>query len=220
MKMDYKIHLTVRVYVDEHMDMGVLKPHNRQYGINGKEIIAPLRKVNGMEYCIRDVSEEFTVEDLWHWIDHKVYGDSMVFSLGKYLVFDNVRYIVEDIKVPLKYYLNRMCFEPENAIDVQILLSENAGDVFRDDGIRYYMHSRESGKHNEPHVHVDVRHEYFGSFSIMDGRKLTDDHIKAKDIKKIQKRIADNREQLIEFWNLHTDGLTVDLNQKWKLIHY
>ena len=54
----------------------------------------------------------------------------------------------------------------------------------------------------------------------MDGRKLTDDHIKAKDIKKILKRIADNREQLIEFWNLHTDGLTVDLNQKWKLIHY
>ena len=139
--MDYKIHLTVRVYVDEHMDMGVLKPHNRQYGINGcKEIIAPLRKVNGMEYCIRDVSEEFTVEDLWHWIDHKVYGDSMVFSLGKYLVFDNVRYIVEDIKLPLKYYVDRMSFNPGNVVDVQILLSENAGDVFHDDGIRYYMH--------------------------------------------------------------------------------
>lgn len=79
--MDYKIHLTVRVYVDEHMDMEVLKSHNRQYGINGKEIIAPLRKVNGMEYCIRDVSEEFKVEDLWHWIDCKVYGDSVTFSV-------------------------------------------------------------------------------------------------------------------------------------------
>lgn len=36
----------------------------------------------------------------------------------------------------------------------------------------------------------------------MDGRKLTDDHIKAKDIKKIQKRIADNREQLIDKLNI------------------
>lgn len=64
------------------------------------------------------------------------------------------------------------------------------------------MLRRADGKHNEPHVHVDVRHEYFGSFSIMDGRKLTDDHIKAKDIKKIQKRIADNREQLIDKLNI------------------
>lgn len=36
----------------------------------------------------------------------------------------------------------------------------------------------------------------------MSGRKLTDDHIKAKDIKKIQKRIADNREQLIDKLNI------------------
>lgn len=36
----------------------------------------------------------------------------------------------------------------------------------------------------------------------MHGRKLTDDHIKAKDIKKIQKRIADNREQLIDKLNI------------------
>lgn len=36
----------------------------------------------------------------------------------------------------------------------------------------------------------------------MGGRKLTDDHIKAKDIKKIQKRIADNREQLIDKLNI------------------
>ena len=46
--------------------------------------------------------------------------------------------------------------------------------MFNEDdyGIRYYMHSRELGKHNEPHVHIDVRYEYFGSFSILHGRKL------------------------------------------------
>lgn len=36
----------------------------------------------------------------------------------------------------------------------------------------------------------------------MDGRKLTDDYIKAKDMKKIHKNIADNREQLIDKLNI------------------
>ncbi|RHV31073.1 hypothetical protein DXB54_09965 [Coprococcus sp. OM04-5BH] len=36
----------------------------------------------------------------------------------------------------------------------------------------------------------------------MDGRKLTDDYIKAKDMKKIHKKIADDREQLIDKLNI------------------
>ena len=61
--MDYKIYVTVHVYVEEQLDTAVLKPHNKNYGINGKEIILPLRKINGMEYCIRNVADEFTVEE-------------------------------------------------------------------------------------------------------------------------------------------------------------
>ena len=41
MEMDYKISVTVHVYVEEQLDTAVLKPHNKNYGINGKEIIAP-----------------------------------------------------------------------------------------------------------------------------------------------------------------------------------
>lgn len=56
-------------------------------------------------------------------------------------------------------------------VDIQLLVSADAGTVFDDDGIRYYMHSRETGSHNIPYIHVDIRHEASGSFSLIDGRQ-------------------------------------------------
>ena len=69
-------------------------------------------------------------------------------------------------------------------INIQLLISADAGTIFKDDGIRYYMHSKEAGKHNTPHVHVDIRHEVSGSFSIIDGKQLSDGKIKKKWYKK------------------------------------
>ena len=41
-----KIHFTVHVYAEEKLYDEVLIPHSRNYGIVGKNIIAPLRKIN------------------------------------------------------------------------------------------------------------------------------------------------------------------------------
>ena len=92
--------------------------------------------------------------------------------------------------------------------------------MFEDDGIRYYMNSKEAGKHNLPHVHVDIRHERSGSFSIITGEKLSGDRIRSSDEHKIRKMIAKRRAELFDFWNKHTDGLTVDLDQALGLIGY
>ena len=108
----------------------------------------------------------------------------------------------------------------EDTIEIQLLLCMDAGSVFEDDGIRYYMNSREAGKHNLPHVHVDIRHEDSGSFSIIDGKQLSKEKIKSSDVKKIQRKIAAKKEELIKYWNEHTDGLTVDLDQALGLIGY
>jgi diadenosine tetraphosphate (Ap4A) HIT family hydrolase len=108
----------------------------------------------------------------------------------------------------------------EDTIEIQLLLCMDAGSVFEDDGIRYYMNSREAGKHNEPHVHVDIRHETSGSFSIITGKKLSKGKIKTSDVRKIQMMIANHQAELINFWNEHTDGLTVDLDQAFGLIGY
>lgn len=231
--MNFILHLTVHVYAEEKLDDRVLTKHSKNYGIVGKEIIAPLRKINGKEYCLKNVQDNFNVEELWNWIDFKLYGKSLKPEnnkilnfvqeyniVEKYLIFNNLRYTVENTKKSLLYYIHKMGIAETETINIQLLVNSDAGTIFEDDGIRYYMHSKEAGKHNTPHIHVDIRHEISGSFSFIDGKQLSDGKIKKNDIKKIEKMIINNKEKLIKYWNEHTDGLTVDLNQAFGLIQY
>lgn len=45
-------------------------------------------------------------------------------------------------------------------------------------------------------------------------------NIRRKDERKIQKVIMDKKADFIKYWNEHTDGLTVDMNQALGLIQY
>ena len=231
--MDYLLHITVHVYAEEKLEDQILTLHSKNYGIIGKEIIAPLRRINGREYYIEKDRDTFTVKELWDWIDFKIYGNSSKCKnsntlnfvqeyniVKKYLVFNNLRYKIEDTDKPLSYYLQKMSMLETDTTNVQLLVSANAGTVFKDDGIRYYMHSKESGSHNTPHVHVDVRHEATGSFSIIDGTQLSGEKIKKRDVNKIQNVIKKEKDNFLKYWNEHTDGLTVDLNQALGLIQY
>ena len=173
--MNFVLHITVHVYAEEKLDDHVLTLHSKNYGIVGREIIAPLRKINGKEYCLKNVRDNFNVEELWNWIDFKLYGKSLksdnnIFNfvqeyniVEKYLIFNNLRYTVVNTKKPLLYYIHKMGISETEPISIQLLVSADAGTIFEDDGIRYYMHSKEAGKHNIPHIHVDIRHETSGS---------------------------------------------------------
>lgn len=226
-------HITVHVYAEEKLADEVLVLNSENYGIVGKEIIAPLRKINGKECCIENVDESFKVKELWDWIDDKLYGSSFKTEsndtidfvheyniVEKYLIFNNLRYTVEDINKPLFYYLRKMEVSEKEKIEIHLMVNSDAGTIFQDDGIRYYMHSKESGKHNIPHVHVDIRHDNSGTFSLIDGKQLTDGKIKQSDLKKINNMIKSKQEELVKYWNEHTDGLTVDLNQALGIIQY
>ncbi|WP_230399263.1 hypothetical protein [Novisyntrophococcus fermenticellae] len=46
--MNYIFHITVHVYAEEKLDDRVLVLHSKNYGIVEKDIIAPLRKINGL----------------------------------------------------------------------------------------------------------------------------------------------------------------------------
>ena len=50
--MDLKIHVTVHAYAEEQLHDEVLVPHSGNYGILGKEIVAPLRRINGKSFFI------------------------------------------------------------------------------------------------------------------------------------------------------------------------
>ena len=231
--MNYIFHITVHVYAEEKLADRVLVLHSKNYGIVGKDIIAPLRKINGKEYYIKNVQDEFKVEELWDWIDFKLYGNSLKSEnndiigfvqeyniVEKYLIFNNLRYTIEDTNKPLLNYLHNMGISETEKINIQLLINSDAGTIFKDDGIRYYIHSKESGRHNTPHVHVDIRHEVSGSFSLIDGSQLSGEGIKKNDVNKIKKMINSKKKELVKYWNEHTDGLTVDLNQALGLIQY
>lgn len=151
----------------------------------GKPLVLLLRRVNGKVYTIQCQDSSYSVRELWNWIERFIFDDVsspfyenvLVFVqeynvLKKYLCFDELRYSVQDVDRPLAEYLDYMGCSLADTINIQILVSANAGNVWRDDGIRYYMNSREEGKHNEPHVHVDIRHEEMVTFSLITGKQL------------------------------------------------
>ena len=54
-----KIHFTVHVYAEEKLYDEVLIPHSRNYGIVGKNIIAPLRKINEYSRAMKSHFRKF-----------------------------------------------------------------------------------------------------------------------------------------------------------------
>ena len=156
--MDLKIHVTVHAYAEEELRDEVLVPHSGNYGILGKEIVAPLRRINGKSFSIKNVEADFSITNLWDWIDKRIYEigakfktDSVLtladeFSvIQKYLMFNGLRYSIGATEKPIAYFLHRMGHAIEDTIEIQLLLCMDAGSVFEDDGIRYYMNSRETG---------------------------------------------------------------------------
>lgn len=108
-----------------------------------------------------------------------------------------------------------------NLVNLILAVNGNAGELFRDEegryddnGVRYFIRSREAGKHHKPHVHVVFRHEGSASIDIATGEILERGNGKfpSKRLRAARKRILDNKRRLLEYWNVSTDGLEVDLN--------
>lgn len=233
--MNYKIHITAHVYAEEELqDDRYLDENSTDYGIVGEEIIAPLKTVNGKTLAFENMPDFFSVRELWSKLDQILYEkiESPYFDnvLGfvqqyqiveKYLCFNGFRYKVWTLDKPLIEFLHRMGCRESEPIEVQLLVSANAGAVYNDDGIRYSMKSREAGQHNEPHVHVDIQHNESGTFSLLTGEQLQkEEKVKEKYARKIKKEILRHQKEWLIYWNEHTDGLSVDLNQVLGLINY
>lgn len=112
--MDLKIHVTVHAYAEEQLHDEVLVPHSGNYGILGKEIVAPLRRINGKSFSIRNIEADFSIINLWDWVDERIYEIGVRFKtdpvltlaeefsvIQKYLVFDGLRYSVDSTEKPI-----------------------------------------------------------------------------------------------------------------------
>jgi len=93
-------------------------------------------------------------------------------------------------------------------------VSRNEVSSYRDKDVRYFIHAREQGKHHEPHVHVKYENESSAVIGITSGQvlKAPKGKFPLRNLWAAQRRILDNKEMLLKYWNAATDGFEVDLN--------
>ena len=190
-------------------------------GIVGPDIILPLRKSRCPELLfeytenttIRDVAD--AVCDEFGFIDlEDAYYPRIAFFAG------NIRYWIDNFDTSFKTVLDKH-LDPEKrgSIRVAVYVSADAGSIFEEDGIRYYMNSRERGRHHEPHIHLHSLDSCEEAVIFIKTGKIIG-NFPRKLIKKTRKRVAENKRFFLEQWNALTDGLRVDINHYLGLIDY
>lgn len=190
-------------------------------GIIPPEIILPLRK-NRNPKIMLEYTNTTTIRDVVHVI-YDVFGfneqDTVVLPRIAFLRGD-VRYWIDDIDANFEILLERhLDSQRTGEIHIAAYVSGDAGRICEEDGIRYFMNSRERGKHHEPHIHLLALDSCEEAVIIIKTREVIGDFPR-KLIKKARKKVEQNERFFLEQWNVLTDGLKVDINRYFGLINY
>ena len=190
-------------------------------GIIGPETILPLRQNRNpkvlFEYTgtttVRDVVD--VVFDTFGYTEQ----DTVVLPRIAFLCGD-IRYWIDDIDANFENLVEKyLDSQKTGEIHVAAYVSGNAGRICEEDGIRYFMNSRERGKHHEPHIHLLALDSCEEAVIIIKTREVIGDFPR-KLIKKARKKVEQNERFFLEQWNVLTDGLKVDINRYFGLINY
>ena len=150
------------------------------------------------------------VRELFKKMDY--YYDS-AFEYGPLPLFfmqDKTLYRIEDLSMNFMSLMDRLNIDKDNLL-IYLIYCHQAGSVLpKEDGISYRMYSKEHGKHNIPHIHIEYDGYKEASISILNGTVLSGKAPK-KVLKIVQKRIIDNQEYLLSCWNKLTDGISIDV---------
>lgn len=221
--MEICFEIEVHIYAEERLCDEILED-GASCGILGPEVVLPLRRNRNCKFHYQ-YSKSTTAADAIRAILKRIECDSEdILVVNDYCVrflHGTERYLVSNQSKDL-YSLLRNYFDPEESgrVFVQILVCADAGTIFQEDGIRFFMNSRESGKHKAPHVHVEsTGHEYSASLAISDGKVLAGKFPK-KLLKKARKKINDEQEYFYQCWQAKTDGLISDINRRFGYTNY
>lgn len=190
-------------------------------GIVGDEIVLPIRRKRTATLPLSYTEETTfmalvdTITQLYGWKDSAE-------DLGiEFAFFSNgIRYWLIDTSANLKESIEN-CLDPNNSgeLAVALYVSADAGTIDNEDGIRYYMNSKEKGKHHEPHVHIEsVSSDAEAVIMIKSGKVVG--KFPGKLARKARKKVLENQRFFLEQWNTLTDGLSVDIDRFLGIIHY
>lgn len=163
------------------------------------------------DFCL-DAGPDMSITDVANVIGEKIGFDQQRFTESPFRIYLLADGEFAEIVTPaIRMSTISKYYDIREELHIFFMLSNQAGDVWVEDGLRYYMNSRESGRHNLPHVHVDYKHETSAVVSLYDGKMIKGD-IPRKVMKAVERKVLENQEYLMECWNKMTDGLPVDLN--------
>jgi hypothetical protein len=190
-------------------------------GIVGPEIILPLRKKRHTRLLF-NYSEESSIKDVVVavYTEYGLLQFAEMFGIHFAFLSNGLRYWIDNPAANFKTIIDKyLDTNGSGEISVGIYVSADAGRIDEKNGIRYYMKSKEKGRHHEPHVHV------FAISSCKDASVIIRTGEVIGDFPKKLARIASERvlsEQkfFLEKWNLLTDGLSVDVDHYLGLINY
>ena len=219
--MKVTIHIETHAYVKEKLADEILDeslPDDIQScGILGPEIIVPLRRNRKCQIEF-EYTDKTTLRDVMYAVLERL--DSVGHGVRVAFLKEGLRYWIESLDADFKTVLNKyLDTYGKNEIYVAAYVSLDAGTIEEEDGIRYYMNSREAGRHHEPHVHIcDTSRQYEAVILIKDGKVIGD--FPSKLLKKAKQKVKENRAFFLEQWNALTDGIKIDVNKYLGTIHY
>lgn len=138
-------------------------------------------------------------------------------SIGEpYLQNCGLLYRIDDSSLSIFDLAHR--FGKEDKLDLLVVFNGDAGEVFHgeDAGYYYCFHSSEGRRHAEPHLHINYRHDYEGSFSLYTGEQIAGKRFPRRAARHAKKKILENRDSLIREWNRSTDGIMADIDHALK----
>ncbi len=94
-------------------------------------------------------------------------------------------------------------FNSDEIIFIYTFFLEIGGRLDTIDGLDFYMHSKENGKHHLPHMHVRYNNQ---EVVISLTGEILDGSINSKKQKRAIEIIKDDRESFLLKWNTMTDG--------------
>lgn len=193
------------------------------FAIAGPESMEPLVSWRGRELEVT-YSDDMTIGEFRDSIVQHIYGKRFDEIPGYVKFTFTVGHDRAEINDPDRNFatLLQKYIDPQEtgAMKVCFLVSHDAGVVYTENRLRFYMNSKEGNKHNQPHVHVkDVQHEFAASLDLFTGKVLAGD-MPAKLKKEAKRIISDKRDFFIQCWNLYTDGIRIDINHGLGLIQY
>ena len=221
---DITCKIKVIAYADDKALPEILVLDSPNYSIIPPEVLDPLRLINGRVYSFR-FREDATVKTFMNKVKHEMHEISPDYNYWDHYLSWSIlaqeRYYLIDPEQNFPYLLRKYFgYSDKDNIELLLIVSANAGEICRIDGLQYYMHSRERGRHNLPHVHVNTTdHNQDVVISIADGAVL-EGALQRKLLKKAQKLILDNQKYFYECWNAYTDGIRVDINNHFNVIGY